>query len=98
MADAVVDWRISATEDAVSCAFGNGTALLDLKSNVYYSLNSVSAFIWELIQTPRSPDEICKAVTERYDVDAARCRADLAVLLKDLTDAGLVKRHDEELV
>jgi hypothetical protein len=94
----MADGRISATKDVVSCEFGNGIALLDLKSNVYFSLNSVSTFVWELIQTPRSPAEICKAVMERYDVGTAQCRADLAVLLKDLTDAGLVKRHDEEIV
>ncbi|TGV81338.1 PqqD family protein, partial [Mesorhizobium sp. M00.F.Ca.ET.158.01.1.1] len=41
---------VSATKDAVACEFGEGLALLNLKSNIYYSLNGVGAFIWDLIQ------------------------------------------------
>lgn len=89
---------VSATKDAVSCELGGGVALLDLRSNVYYSLNSVGADIWELIQEPKSVSEICDAIIARYDVEPARCRADVDGLLKGLADAGLVRLRDEELI
>ena len=90
--------RVSATNDAVACEFGNGLALLNLKSNIYYSLNSVGAYIWELIQEPRPVADIRAAVLTRYDVDPARCRADVDGLLKGLAEAGLARLHHEELV
>ncbi|MES0089694.1 PqqD family protein [Mesorhizobium sp. M0030] len=99
-----MDWnpsdhdRVSASEDAVACEFGNGLALLDMRSNIYYSLNSVGAFIWELIQEPRPISEIRSAVLDRYNVDPERCKADVDGLLKGLADAGLARLHDEELV
>jgi hypothetical protein len=34
----------------------------------------------------------------RYNVDAARCKADVEGLLKGLTEAGLARLHHEELV
>jgi hypothetical protein len=89
---------VSATKNAVSCAFGKGVALLDLRSNVYYSLNGVGAFIWELIQEPKPLTDVHKAVMARYDVDAARCRADVDRLLQDLAKASLVQLHDQEPV
>ncbi|ESZ03850.1 PqqD family protein [Mesorhizobium sp. M1060] len=99
-----MDWnpsdhdRVSASEDAVACEFGNGLALLDMRSNIYYSLNSVGAYIWELIQEPRPISEIRSAVLDRYNVDPERCKADVDGLLKGLADAGLARLHDEELV
>jgi hypothetical protein len=89
---------VSATKDAVACQFGNGLALLNLKSNVYYSLNGVGAFIWELIQEPRSIVDIRSAVLARYNVDPERCRADVDALLKGLADNGLARLHHEALV
>ncbi|ESX48039.1 hydrogenase expression protein HypA [Mesorhizobium sp. L103C119B0] len=99
-----MDWnptdhdRMSASKDAVACEFGNGLALLDMRSNIYYSLNGVGAYIWELIQEPRPISEIRSAVLDRYNVDPERCKADVDGLLKGLADAGLARLHDEELV
>ena len=89
---------VSAARDAVACEFGNGLALLNLKSNVYYSLNGVGAFIWELIQEPRSIADIRSAVLARYNVDPERCQADVGALLKGLADNGLARLHYEALV
>ncbi|WP_312887744.1 PqqD family protein [Mesorhizobium caraganae] len=89
---------MSASKDAVACEFGNGLALLDMRSNIYYSLNSVGAYIWELIREPKPIAEIRSAVLERYNVEPERCKADVDGLLKGLADAGLARLHDEELV
>ncbi|WFP63248.1 PqqD family protein [Mesorhizobium sp. WSM4904] len=89
--------RVVATGDAVACEFGNGLALLHLKSNIYYSLNGVGAYIWELIQEPRPILDIRSAVIARYDVEAERCKADVEGLLKGLIEAGLARLHHEEL-
>lgn len=99
-----MDWnpsdhdRVSATKDAVACEFGSGLALLDMRSNIYYSLNGVGAYIWELIQEPKPISEIQRAVLERYNVEPQRCKADVDGLLKGLAAAGLARLHDEELV
>ena len=89
---------VIATKDAVACEFGNGLALLDLKSNVYYSLNGVGAYIWQQIQTATPISDVHSAVLERYNVDPERCKADVDGLLKGLVDSGLARVHHEELV
>ena len=90
--------KVSAIKEAVACEFGDGVALLDLKSNIYFSLNSVGAFIWDLIQEPKPILEIRNAVLARYNVDAERCKADVDGLLRGLAIHGLVRLHHEELV
>ena len=99
-----MDWnpsehdRVSASKEAVACEFGNGLALLDMRSNIYYSLNSVGAYIWELIQEPKPISEIRSAVLERYNVDAERCKADVDALLKGMAENGLARLQHEALV
>lgn len=88
MADSIL---IAADEDVVACDLGGDAALLDLRSSTYYTLNPVGAFVWNRIGTPISFGALCDAVTAEFDVESARCRADIAVLLEQLREAGLVR-------
>lgn len=89
--DFAEDLLIRANSDVVFCELSGELALLDLHSNTYYGLNKVGARIWEMIQEPRSLSQICAAVIEQYDVDAARCRADVEALVRQLADAKLLR-------
>ncbi|MGC4024065.1 MAG: PqqD family protein [Mesorhizobium sp.] len=73
---------------------GKDIAVLDMERSIYYSLNSVGAIIWEQLQSPSSLDEICTAVTRRFNVAPDVCRADASALLSMLFRAGLVKVED----
>jgi hypothetical protein len=83
--------RIVAVADQVSCDLAGEAAILNLKNGVYYGLNSVGAFIWNLVQQPKSIDEVKTAVLKEYDVDATQCEADLLLLLADLKENGLIE-------
>lgn len=83
--------RFVVSQSAVSCDFGDDIAILDLAANVYYSLNPVGAFIWDLLRTPLSLDDISGAVAEAFEVDRLRCENDVNVLIGALSEAGLVQ-------
>jgi Coenzyme PQQ synthesis protein D (PqqD) len=82
---------VKQAEDQLSCNLGDEIALLNLKSTLYFGLDGVGAFIWQVIEKPRPVVEICRAVIERYQVDEARCRADLLGFLNKLNDLGLIE-------
>jgi hypothetical protein len=86
---------IVATKELVSCNVAEEAVVLNLKVGAYYSLNSVGARIWNLIQAPRTMHEIRDAIMHEYNVDPDRCERDLQVLLRDLTAQGLVEVQDE---
>ncbi len=89
---------VSAVKSAVACEFGQGVALFDMTSNMYFSLTKVSAHVWNFLQEPRSVQQVRASVMERFDVDEARCKADIEALLDGLANAGLIRQHDEEVV
>ncbi|TPG16508.1 PqqD family protein [Sphingomonas koreensis] len=80
-----------AHDDVVACDLGGSTALLDLRSSSYFTLNEVGAAVWGQMKQPMSIDAICQVVNECYDVEPARCRADVTVLIERFLEAGLVR-------
>ena len=80
--------------DQVSCDLAGEAAILNVKSGVYYGLDSVGARIWNLIQEPRAVVEIQNAITDEYDVEPERCARDLVGLLEKLLAEGLIELKD----
>ena len=85
---------VAAVKDQVSCPLDGDTVILHLGSGTYYGLNAVGSTIWNLIQEPRTIDEIHNRLLQQYEADAGDCERDLLNLLDDLTKAGLVEIRD----
>ena len=88
--------RIVVSEDQVSCDLSGEAAILNLKSGVYFGLNTVGASIWKLIQEPRSVKEIQDAIQEEYEVEPDQCERDVLELLQELSNHELIKIIDEK--
>jgi hypothetical protein len=82
---------VVASKNHVSCELHGETALLHLKTGVYYGLNPVGARIWSLIQQPRRVEEIRDALSQEYQVEAEPCEQDVIALLEKLLAEGLVE-------
>ena len=82
---------ISVTNEAVHCDVEDEVVILGLKDGVYYGLNPVGAFIWGIIQEPKTVAEIKDAVLDEYDVSEEVCKRDLTELLAELSDKGLIE-------
>lgn len=75
----------------VSTNLGQEIVILGLGSEQYYSLKEVGAQIWTLLAAPTSVQKILDALLKQYTVEAARCQADLLVVLQDLAAEGLIE-------
>ena len=64
---------INATKDQVSCDLAGEAVILNQKDSVYYGLNEVGAFIWNLIKEPKKVSEIINAILEEYDIEKTAC-------------------------
>ncbi len=85
---------VAPVKDQVSCALDGDTVILHLGSGTYYGLNDVGSTIWNLIQEPRTIEEIHDRLLQEYEADAGECERDLLNLLDDLSKAGLVEIRD----
>ena len=67
------------------------TVILGLSAGRYYGLDAIGSRVWQLIQEPKSIAEIVRTIVAEYEVEPARCEADLLALVQKLADAGLVE-------
>jgi hypothetical protein len=75
---------VVAAKEQVSSDLAGEAVILDLKSGVYYGLNSVGASIWNLIQEPRTINEVRDAILAQYEVEPEQCDRDIKALLEEL--------------
>lgn len=86
---------ISVTPDQVASELAGEVVILNLKSGVYFGLNEVGAFVWNLIQQPIRVADLRQAMLEEYEVAFEQCDADMKALLQNLTDNQLIQLSDE---
>ena len=55
-----------------------------------YGLDQIGSRIWAMIEQPRQIEDLCAALMEEFEVDAATCRRDVEDLLQTLRNDGLV--------
>jgi hypothetical protein len=85
-ADSVV-WR---QREPLFTRLNDDMLALDSRAGRYYILNVSAARVWELLDAPTTPREVCKQLGAEYEVDAARCATDVIALMEELRAAGLV--------
>ena len=82
---------VKATSEQVSCPLGEESAILNMKNSVYYGMNQVGTRVWNLLQQPRSVEELRDVLVSEYEVEPGRCEQDLLSLLEKMWNEGLVE-------
>jgi hypothetical protein len=70
--------------------------LMSIKHGTYSGLDAIGSEIWNLLETPRQVTEICRIMTQRYDVEQGRCEADVLAYLNDLASDETIRVVDKE--
>ncbi len=85
---------VVASKDQFSCPLGDDTVILDVKAGLYFSLDSVGATVWQLIQQPRTVRDVRQAILDEFEVRPEVCERDLGALLRDLAGRKLIEIRD----
>lgn len=67
------------------------TVLLSIERQSYFGLKTVARRIWELLQEPMTPTELCTRLRCEFDVSENTCRNEVAAFLARLEAEKLVQ-------
>lgn len=70
------------------------TVLLNLESGIYYGLDAVGTRVWRLLARGLTVAEVCAALVEEYDVAPEVLRDDVARLVEELRQHGIVSPRE----
>ena len=76
--------------DWLAAKVGNELVMMSAAKGNYIGLSEVGARIWELIEQPRSLDEVCARLVEEYDVAPDVCRGEVELFLRELMNHGAI--------
>ncbi len=82
---------ITSDPEVVGCMLGEGSALLNLRTNIYYSLNEVGAFVWGALGQQVAFRNLVDQVCTEFGAPGEQVEHDLAHLIIKLDEAGLVR-------
>jgi hypothetical protein len=82
--------RIALSKDQASCDLAGETAIVNLKSGVYYGLDPMGTHVWKLLHEPATFAELCESLMRDYDVNGSTLETDMRAFLGELADHGLV--------
>ncbi len=85
--------KITISSQVLSQEVAGETVLLDLQGESYFGLNEVGTRVWQLLQDQDDMQLVFDTLMAEYDdVKPEQLEQDLRILLKDLSDAGLIEQ------
>ncbi|MDP1663589.1 MAG: PqqD family peptide modification chaperone [Methylobacter sp.] len=82
--------KLKRADDLLSAALDDELLMMNIEKGSYYSLNSVGARIWELLENPMAFDELVARLLEEYDISAETCRLEVENFVHALRARGLL--------
>ena len=65
--------------------------LISIKSGLYYDLDEVGSFIWDVLEKPLPVTGIIEQVLLNYEIERSACEEDVMAFLRDLNDYNLLE-------
>jgi PqqD family protein of HPr-rel-A system len=78
------------SEDALVKSLDDGAVALNTATGSYFSLNETAALTCAMIENGSTEEEIVAALVDRYEVSREMAQSDLARLLLDLLEHGII--------
>lgn len=80
--------RMSRVPEAITAVVDGQMVILSPLDYSYHALDPVGARVWDLLDEPRSIDDLVVALMAEYEVDDAQCRSDVVPFLDRMVQIG----------
>jgi hypothetical protein len=87
---------IRIADEVIFRVLSDEAVILNLATTTYFGLNSVGTCLWQLIAEHGSEEKVIEAFLAEYEVEESQLRQDLANLIQQLMQKGLVRSATEE--
>jgi len=86
----ILQRKLSLSDDAMESPVGEETVILHLGNGTYYGLDAVGTRVWALLKDGVAPADMCRRLSEEYDVPLETVEADARTFLGDLEAQGML--------
>lgn len=76
--------------DLIAADMDGDVVMMSIDRGDYYGIGGVGARVWELLESPKTLDDIVQTICREFEVDQVRCHVDMARFLDELQAHGVV--------
>lgn len=77
--------------ELMEAELGDEIVALDAQRGTCFGFNNVASTVWRELAEPMTLGVLCDRLLAEYDVARDQCEAEVAALLTDLVDKGLIR-------
>jgi hypothetical protein len=77
-------------EEVAAKVIDGEAIIINLANGVYYSMDKVGAFVWDLLQAGHTLENVIAAVAGHYDVSRDQAESNVQELVQELVQENLV--------
>ena len=92
MTDLNPDTPLIRDPDLVAADMDGDLVMMSIDNGEYYGVGGVGPRIWELLESPRTVEQITAGIVDEFEVEAETCREDILGFIRQLLDMGLVRQ------
>jgi hypothetical protein len=85
-----LEQKVIVSDDVLFQILGGETVLLNMETELYFSLNEIGSKIWELISKEKIISEVLSELLNEYEVDHETLKNDLISLLLKMESKKLI--------
>lgn len=78
--------------DLIGATIDDELVMMSVEHGQYYGLGGVGPRVWELIEQPRTLEQLVEQVLEEFEVEREVCEKDMVEFLEQMEKLGLVER------
>lgn len=73
-----------------------GFVVFNVNNRRYYDFDALAAYVWQLIQQPRTLTEIRDAIAEKFGFEPDYSERHVRLLLEQMEEEGLIEARKDE--
>lgn len=77
-------WLVASVADEI--------LMLNIARGEYVGLNETGAVIWELLETPKTIEQLVASLLAQFEVDASQATAEVDAFIQQALQKGMVQR------
>jgi len=85
--------KYSRSEDYVFNEVDGELVMMNIETGAYASLNETGKSIWNLLEEPKSLDEILPSLVEEYDIDETTAKNEVEPFLAKLVEQNILTKN-----
>ena len=84
--------RFKRNRNLIGATIDDELVMMSVEHGQYYGLGGVGPRVWELIEQPRTLEQLVEQVLEEFEVEREVCEKDMVEFLEQMEKLGLVER------